>query len=140
MASTEDNNHETTAAQEPTSELIGNLLSDTKDLISAHAGRFRHEVREELGALQNAIKLTGITIAGALLAGLLLTQALVFGLTAATGLPLWASFAIVGAVAGLVGYAAYRKRAPTSQVDLIPEQSIAAVKRDVERIASSVHS
>lgn len=127
-----------TPRNESTTDLIGGLLSDAKDLASAHADQLKLELKEEVGALKDTIKLTGIAIAAVVLAGLLLTQALVYGLTAASGLPLWASYAIVGAVAAVVGFLAYRGRPEGKGADLVPDESISSIKRDLKRVADAV--
>ena len=73
-----------------------------------------------------------------MVAGLLLTLALVHGLSAAANLPLWASYAIVGAVAALAGTIAYRGRPEGKGADLVPEHSISSIERDVKRVAAAV--
>ena len=126
------------ARDEPTTELIGGLMSDAKDLIAAHADRITLEIRGELVELKRAIKLVGVALAGGVLAGLLVAQAIAFGISEATGLPLWASFGIVGVVVALAGFAVYRKRPPSQDTDLIRTNRSPRVTRDVELIADAV--
>jgi len=136
MAASDD----VTASHEPATELIGGLLADARDLATAHADRLRYEIRGDLDELGRGIKLAGVAHATVLLAGLLVSQAVAFAISDATRLPLWACFAIVGAVVAVAGYAIYRRRPLGRSIDLVPDQSIAAVKRDVERIADGVTS
>jgi hypothetical protein len=121
-----------------TTELLGGLLSDAKDLASAHAAQLKLEVRGELDSLKDTIKLVGVAIAAVVLAGGLIAHALALALTDASGLPPWASFGIVGIAAAIAGYVAYRRRPPAA--DLVPSDAISAVRRDVEHIAEAVRS
>jgi Putative Actinobacterial Holin-X, holin superfamily III len=138
--STDQNDPEIRARGEGTADLLGGLVTDAKELVSTHAQRIKVEVRQELDSLKTTIKLTGAATAAIVLAGLLITQGIVFGLTAATGLPLWAGFGLVGAAFVVVAYAAFRKRLPRADIDLVPEESMANVKRDAEQIAAAVRA
>lgn len=126
--------------EEPTGQLIGGLVSDVKDLVVTHGQRIKGEVGHELDALKSTIKLTGLATSAIVLAGILLAQAIVFGLEAAFGLPLWAGFGSVGGALAIVGYVVLRQRNTGSEIDLVPEQSMAAVSRDAGRIADAIRS
>lgn len=121
---------------ESTTDLLGGLLADAKDLVSAHGEQLKLEVKSEVATLTDTIKLTGIAIAAVVIAGLLLSQALSLGLVALTGLPPWAAYAIVGVVVASIGYLVYRSR-PAS-VDLVPSEALSSIKRDVQRVSDAM--
>lgn len=121
---------------ESTTDLVGGLLTDAKDLAAAHADQLKLEFRNEVRSLTDTIKLTGVAIAAVVLAGLLLGQAAALGLAVATGLPPWATFGLVGLVVAIGGYLIYRSR--PAGVDLVPSQAISSLKRDVERVADVI--
>lgn len=121
---------------ETTAELVGGLLTDARDLASAHVDQLKLEVRAEVGSMTETITRTGIAIAAFVLVGLLLGQAAAFGLAAATGLPVWASFGLVGTAVAIAGLLVYRSR-PRS-VDLVPREAMAAIGRDVDRVVAAV--
>jgi hypothetical protein len=124
-----------TPHEESTSELLGGLLTDAKDLVAAHVEHLELEFRGELGSLAETIKRTGIAIATFVIVGVLLGLCAASGLSAATGLPAWASFGIVSVVVAIIGLLVYRRR-PAS-VDLVPRAAIAAIGRDVERVVDA---
>src|SRR5690349_2307573 len=110
-------------------DLLGGLITDAKDLVVAHGERMKLEVRDELGGLKDWIKLVGIAVA-----------AVAVGLAAATGMPVWAGYAIVAVVAAVAGYIAFKRRPPTHEIDLVPERSIRDAKRDAKMVTSAVKS
>ena len=123
---------------EPSADLLGGVLVDAQELIVAHGEGMKLEVRDELRSLKGVMKLVGVVVGWVVVAGMLASQALVFGLTAAPGLPLWASYAIVAVLAGLAGHLVYRRRPDADEVDLVPERSLEGVKRDARRLADVV--
>ena len=122
--------------EESTGDLVGGLLSDAKELVSAHGQQLKLEVKSEVASLTETIKLTGIAIAAVVLSGLLLSQAVALGIAAASGLPLWACYGLVGAVLAIAGYVVLRSR-PAS-VDLVPSDALSSIKRDVQRVADAM--
>lgn len=122
---------------EPTTDLLSEIMSDAKELATGHSERIKLEIRQELEALKSVIRMTGVFIAAVVLGGVLLAQALGFGLAELTGWPLSASFAGVGLVLAIAGYAAYRS-ARSQSADLVPEESLAAAKNDVKRVGATV--
>ncbi|HVV83277.1 MAG TPA: phage holin family protein [Kofleriaceae bacterium] len=123
---------------ESTKDLLGGVLSDAKELVAAHGEQIKLEVRSEIRALKETIILTGIAAGAVVLAGLLLGHAAALGLAALTGLPMWASYGLVGGGLATGGYVLYRSRPPMQEADLVPEDSIASIKRDVARVADAV--
>src|SRR4051794_3574832 len=88
------------ARTEEASDLIAGVLTDARELAIAEVDKVKAEVKQ-VGQTAKTIGIAlGVFIVGAVMLG----EALGFGLFAA-GLPMWASFAIVGAlfvIAGIV--------------------------------------
>jgi hypothetical protein len=124
------------ARNESTSDLLGGLLTDAKELAKAHGDHLKLEVRHEVHSLTETIKLAAIAVGAVVLAGLLIAHALALGLSALTGLPEWASYGIVGVVFAVVGYLFYRSRPPS--VDLVPSEALGSIKRDAERVKNAI--
>jgi hypothetical protein len=125
---------------ERTSSVLGGLITDAKDLVVAHGERMKLEVRDELGGLKDWIKLVGIAVAAVAVAGILAGHAIALGVAAATGLPVWAGYAIVAVIATTAGYLVFKRRPPSHAIDLVPERSLRAAKRDAEMVADVVKS
>jgi uncharacterized membrane protein YqjE len=125
------------AAQKPEPSGIRGLLSLLFDQVSELARLYvtaaRQEVGEGLNQLRTAVVLVGIVLGLVVLAALVLVVFLVSALSAATGLPLWATSVIVFlalvAVAALFGWIAYRR---IRGAKLMPEATIAAAREDLE--------
>jgi hypothetical protein len=84
-------------------ETVGAIAHDAGRLVQQQFDLLRAELRQELVQLERGVGAMG---AGAVLAasgGALSTLALVHGLRRATGLPLWACYALVGGSLGLAG-------------------------------------
>ena len=126
--------------QATTPSLFAAVLDDARDLAIGHLERMQRETAGELGNLKRAIAQTaiavGIVIVGAVLAG----DALALGL-AALGLPAWAGYAIA-AVAAAGGGVLLISRWPkdSKDLDLVPEESIASLRRDVARVKDAARS
>lgn len=124
------------ARNESTSDLLGGLLADAKELVKAHGEHLKLEVRAEVASLKETVKLAAITVGVVVLAGLLLAHFLALALAALTGLPQWAAYGIVSAVFGIAGYLVFRSR-PES-VDLVPSEAISSIKRDAARVKNAI--
>lgn len=117
--------------------LFAAVIDDARDLAIGHLQRMQRETSEELGNLKRAIAriavAAAITIVGTVLAG----HAIAAGLIA-LGLPAWASYALT-AVAAVGGGVVLVKRMPkdTKNMDLVPEESIAAFRRDLTRVKAA---
>jgi hypothetical protein len=130
---TTDEERETRA--ESSGSLIAGLLSDARDLVSAHGDRLKLEVKDELGELKRTIKITGVAVAAVVVAALLAAQALALALADAIGLPAWAGYAILAVVAGVAGVILVKRRPPGKQIDLVPERALDDAKLDAKLIA-----
>jgi hypothetical protein len=122
-------------ADEPATSLLGGLLRDARDLFSAHGERLKLEVKDELGELKRTIKITGIAVATVVVAALLAAQAIALALADAFDVPAWAGYAIFAVAAGIAGVVLVKRRPPTRQLDLVPEQALEDAKLDAKLIA-----
>jgi ribosomal protein L29 len=117
-----------------TPSLFAAVIEDARDLAIGHLERMQRETAGELRNLKRAIAriavALGIVIVAAVLGGHALALALV-----ALGLPAWVSYAIA-AVLGVGAGALLISRLPrdTTDLDLVPEESIAKFRRDVARV------
>ena len=123
-----------------TPSLFAAVIDDARDLAIGHLERMQRETAAELGNLKRAIARTavavGIVIVGAVLAG----HGLALGLIA-VGLPAWVSYLLAAAIAVVVGVVLIKRWPEESKdLDLVPEESIASLKRDVERIKNAARS
>lgn len=118
----------------PTSSLFAAVIDDARELAIGHLERMQRETAGELKNLKRAIARTavavGIVIVGAVLGG----HALAHGLIA-LGLPAWVGY-LIAAVVGVAGGVFLISRWPkdSTDLDLVPEESIASLRRDVERV------
>jgi TRAP-type C4-dicarboxylate transport system permease small subunit len=126
--------HEPDVHEATTRSLFAAVFGDARDLAVGHLERMQRETRDELGNLKRAIARTavavGIVIVGAVLGGHAIAQ-----LLAALGLPAWASYAIAAAAGTAVGLILIsRWPEDRKDLDLVPEESIASLRHDVEEI------
>jgi hypothetical protein len=120
--------------------LIVGLLADLRALAVQEFRLASHEVREELGKARSA----GISLAlGAglsVLSGLLLILMIVHMLNAA-GLPLWASYGLVGLVLGGSGVALLMKaKTKAGDIHVVPIRTVQTMKENVSWIKEEVTS
>ena len=120
--------------------LIGGLFADLRALVVQELRLASHEVREELGKARSA----GISLAlGAglsVLSGLLLILMIVHMLNAA-GLPLWASYGLVGLVLGGSGVALIMKaKTKAGDIHVVPIRTVQTMKENVSWIKEEVTS
>jgi hypothetical protein len=136
MSSTETN--DALPREEPTTDLLGGLVSDAKDLVLAHGEHVKLEVRDELRALKDAVKRIAIALGVVVIGGLLAAHAIALAIAAVTGSPVWLGYAVLAVIAGVVGYVVLRTKPDNKQIDLVPEDAIADAKRDVKRVADAI--
>jgi hypothetical protein len=112
---------------------LGLLIEQVRDLARLYATAARQEVEAGLNDIKVALIFFGVTI-GLLAAGaVVLIILVVFAISAATGIPPWATalfilFVLVG-LAILLAFLGYRR---VKDVSLMPDQTIAAAKEDLE--------
>lgn len=123
-----------------TPSLFAAVLDDARELAVGHLERMQRETAGELRNLKRAIARTavavGIVIVGAVLGGHTVAAALI-----ALGLPAWVSYGLA-AVAALVGGLILLSRWPkdTTDLDLVPEESIASMRSDVAQVKDAARS
>jgi len=120
--------------------LMGGLIEDTQQLIRQEVALARRELQDEWTKTKEGGTLLGGALALFALVGVLFGFTLVEVLHQFV-LPnhLWACFAIVTALFGGAGAILYfAARAKLDQVHLVPPQSAASIRQDVEAVASAV--
>ena len=119
-------------------ELISGVLGDVKDMAGGHATKMRDEVKEELKGLKSFLMKVMIAVGIGILGAILLAHAFALGLDAA-GLPQWLAYLISAALFVGVGVVIV-KRLPADKkdIDLVPENALKDLKRDVKRIKDDV--
>jgi hypothetical protein len=110
---------------------FSDVVTDLADLIQKEIGLARAELSQKLSISLRAG--AWMSVAGLLtvVAGLLVVQACVLGLAAATGLALHWSSLIVAAVLGAVAGAAFAKGKADVPDQLTPDHAINHVKQDI---------
>lgn len=123
-----------------TPSLFAAVLDDARELAIGHLERMQRETADELGNLKRAIAriavAVGIVIVGAVLGG----HAIAAGMIA-LGLPAWISYAIaaiVGIGVGILLISRFPK--DRTELDLVPEESIASLRRDVGRVQEAARA
>jgi hypothetical protein len=120
--------------------LVGGLLEDTQQLIRQETALARHEIREEWTKTKEAATLFSGALALFALVGVLFGFSLV-ELLHHFVFPhdLWACFSIVAILFAVCGGALlYESRAKLHQVHLVPPQSAASLRQDIQAVTSAV--
>ena len=113
---------------------LSEVIADVADLIQKEMRLARTELSEKLSLkIQGGIWM-GAAALLAVIAVLILIEAAVFGLAAATGLALHWSCLIVAGVLAIVAAAAFAKGRADSQEELVPERSLHQVKEDIAAV------
>jgi hypothetical protein len=121
--------------------IVTGILQDVRMLMRQEAQLLRDEVKLEMSKAGRAA--SGLGIGAGLLAvgGLFLLLMLVHGLHEWTGLPLWASYGLIGLVlAGAGGILLARARSLAGSVHAMPRRTLYAIKEDAQWIKEQVMS
>jgi hypothetical protein len=111
-------------------EALSKVVSDLGDLMQKEMRLAKAEVTHSLSlGIRAGIWMSAAAVI-AIVAFLLLVQACVLGLSAATGLALHWSSVIVATVLGLAAIATYAK-AKVGSLELTPERTVHQVKKDI---------
>jgi len=115
--------------------LVGGIIADAQELMKQQLALFRTEVKEDVRKTKQAViaLVTGLALAS--VGATLLSLMLVYALEAATVLPLWGCFGIVGGLlaagGGIAFYGALRK---FNEFNPLPDESARALKENVQWI------
>jgi len=117
------------------SDLIGGLVTDAQQLVRREIDLAKREVSIEVDKVKQGAVALGIGAGLALIGALLLGHMLVYLVQTLTGLSLWVSYLIVGAVfavgGGLILMQGIKRM---KDVDPIPRETIETVKEDIQWI------
>jgi len=117
------------------SQLVSDLMADASQLIHQEVALAKHEIHGEIRKTTGALTALGVGVGLAALGGLLLIIMVVHLLNALTPLPLWACYGIVGGFCAIVGVIAlYMGKQRLSQIDIVPQDTVATVKENVQWI------
>jgi hypothetical protein len=121
--------------------LSSSLLADLRGLLAKELQLAKHEMQQELSKVVKAAIQAGLASILALMAVILLCLTLVYILHSLLGLPLWASYGVVGIVAAAgAGGLAYLSINLVSALRLWPFRTVQTVKEDVQWIKEQVLS
>jgi hypothetical protein len=117
------------------SDLISGLVNDAQQLVHREIDLAKREVAIEVGKVKQGAVALGIGAGLAVVGALLLAHMLVYLVQTLTGLSLWVSYLIVGAVfaigGGLLLMQGIRRM---KDVDPLPRETIESVKEDIQWI------
>jgi len=115
--------------------LVTGILDDAKVLMRQEAQLLRDEVKLELSKAARAASGFGVAAVLAALGAFFLLLMLVHGLHEWTGLPLWASYGVVGGILAGVGLTLIlRARSLAGTVHATPRRSLHTMKENVQWI------
>jgi riboflavin synthase alpha subunit len=113
--------------------LVSGIVQDAQQLIRQEMLLARREVQQEVDKAKAAAAALGAAVAVLTLGGVLLGFMLVYVLHEAAGLPLWGSYAIVGAGFVIVGgiLLAVAKN-QVRDINLVPRQTVETMRENVQ--------
>jgi hypothetical protein len=123
------------ASDTTVSDLISGLVNDAQQLVHREIDLAKREVAIEIDKVKQGVVALGIGAGLALIGALLLGHMLVYLVQTLTGLSLWVSYLIVGAIFAIGGGLLLTqgiKRMKT--VDPVPRETIESVKEDLQWI------
>jgi len=120
--------------------LLEGLLTDMKALAIQEFRLATREVQAELGKAQSAMVWLALAITLAAIGGLLLIL-MVVHLLAEAGLPLWASYGLVGLVLGGAGvWLLLKAKRQAAEIHVLPIRTVQTMKENVSWIKEEVTS
>jgi Putative Actinobacterial Holin-X, holin superfamily III len=132
--------HDPEVQKATTPSLFAAVIDDARELAIGHLERMQRETKQELGNLKNAIARTAVGVA-IVIVGTILTGHALAAVMIALGLAPWAAY-VITAVLAVGGGILLLKQWPkdSTDMDLVPEQSIAAMKRDFQRVKDAAQA
>lgn len=128
------------SARSSIAALVEGLLSDVKALAVQEFRLATDEVREEMGKAKSAATSLLLALGLAAVGGVLLVFMVVYMLAAA-GLPLWASYGLVGLVLAGSGIGLLmRAKTKAGNIHVIPIRTVQTMKENVSWIKEEVTS
>ncbi len=122
-------------------DLVLGIVQDVKSLMRQEVQLLRDEVKLEIGKAGRAASGLGVGVGLCAVGGLFLLLMLVHGLHEWTGLDLWASYGVVGAVLAVTGIVlVVRARSLAGSVHPVPRRTMYAMKEDAQWIKEQVMS
>jgi hypothetical protein len=125
----------------PLGMLLSGIISDMRNLIVQELKLAKLEMGADLRRVKSVLVMFGVGIAVLGLGAILLILMLVHWLDAATDLPLWGAYGVVGGAllaAGIVILIAGKKK--TVNVAIVPAETAEAIKEDVGWIKAHMKS
>lgn len=120
-----------------TPELFSGLIDNAKELAIGHLGKMRGEIGDEFKQLKMFLAKIAITVGVVVVGSILLGHAAATGI-AALGVPTWAGYLIAAVVSIVVGVVILRRLpGDTTNMDLVPESSLANLRRDLQQIRNA---
>jgi hypothetical protein len=117
------------------SDLISGLVNDAQQLVHREIDLAKREVAIEVGKVKQGAVALGIGAGLAVVGALLLAHMLVYLVQTLTGLSLWVSYLIVGAVFAIGGGLLLMQGIKRMKdVDPMPRETIESVKEDIQWI------
>src|SRR5690349_9910769 len=117
------------------SELISGLIGDAQQLVHREVDLAKREVAIEVNKVKQGAVALGAGAGLAVIGALLLGHMLVYLLQTVTGLSLWISYLIVGAIFAIGGALLLMQGIKRIQnVDPVPRETIETVKEDIQWI------
>ncbi len=122
-------------------DIVKGILQDAALLVRQEAQLFRDEVKLEVGKAGRAATGMGVGIGFVAIGGLFLLLMLVYGLHEWFGLPLWASYGLIGGLLAAVGAVLLIKaKTLAGSVQAMPRRTLYAIKEDAQWIKEQVMS
>ena len=117
------------------SDLISGLVNDAQQLVHREIDLAKREVAIEVDKVKQGAVALGIGAGLAMIGALLLGQMLVYLVQTLTGLSLWVSYLIVGAIFAIGGGLMLMQGINRMKdVDPVPRETIESVKEDIQWI------
>lgn len=126
-----------TTGEQSLTSLVRGIVNDAQELFRQQIALFKAEVREDMRKTREAALSLVIGVGVTFFGLLLLLFCLVQLLSWASGLPLWAGFAIVGGLVLAVGLGLmYAGKKRFESFNPLPDQSAQALKENVQWITN----